>query len=87
MARKSYENSPADEAEDARGMKATGMSKKVYEKSPRDKAEDAAGEGRVKVNAHTRKPRAAAPPPAAPAGFGLASAPGESDEDDSEGGM
>lgn len=43
MARK-YEGSPADKAQDARGMKATGMSAKQYQGSARDKREDAAGE-------------------------------------------
>lgn len=71
MAR-NYENSPADEREDARGMKATGLSKEAYEKSPRDKAEDAAGA------AHVRKPRKPKAPPAPP--FGLAQAPGETNE-------
>lgn len=90
MARNKFEGSPADEAEDARGAKALGISKKAYEKTPRDKAEDAAGEERIKVRAHTRPKRKA--PPAAPASaFGLAPAPGEanepSDDDELEGGM
>jgi hypothetical protein len=81
MARK-YEGSAADKAQDAKGMKATGMSKKAYEGSARDKAEDAAGEDRVKVKPHFRKPPTRpmpAPPPQA-GGFGLAPAPGESDD-------
>jgi len=93
MARK-YEGSPADEAEDKRGMKATGMSKKAYEASPRDKAEDKAGEDRIKVGAHSRKRPAPKMPPAPPAApsFGLAEPPGadnapQPDDEDLEGGM
>jgi hypothetical protein len=55
MARR-YENSPEDEAEDAAGAKALGVSRKAYEKTPRDKAEDAAGENRISVKPHHRKP-------------------------------
>jgi hypothetical protein len=82
MARK-YEEPAEDEAEDRRGMKATGMSKRAYEKSARDKREDEAGEHRIKVGPHTRRrpaPRAAAMPPEpspAPSPFGLSQAPGE----------
>lgn len=86
MARK-YEGSAADEAEDRRGMKATGMSKGKYEASVRDRKEDAAGEDRIKVRRHTRARRAAPPPPAPSL---LAQAPGEAnapDQDDLEGGM
>lgn len=83
MARK-YEGSAADEAEDARGAKALGISKGAYEKTGRDKAEDKAGEDRVKVRRHTRARRAPPPPPPPPPSqqpFGLAGAPGEGDDE------
>lgn len=51
-----YEGSKADNAEDARGAKATGMSKKAYEGSARDRTEDEAGERRISVSKHHRKP-------------------------------
>jgi len=76
MARK-YEDSAADEAEDARGMKATGLSKKAYENSARDRKEDAAGANRIKVKGHTRGRR---PPPPPPQPSLLAQAPGEGNE-------
>ena len=58
MARK-YEGSREDEAEDARGAKAMGVSKKAYEATARDKREDQAGERK-----HKAKKRHA--PPARP---------------------
>lgn len=44
MAKKTYEGSAADKAEDAKGMRATGMQRQDYEKSSRDKKEDKAGQ-------------------------------------------
>ena len=78
MARK-YEGSAEDEAEDARGAKAMGVSKGAYERTPRDKREDAAGEHRAK---RKTPPRRAKVPPAPP--FGLAQMPGEANEPDQE---
>lgn len=66
MARRPYEGSAADQAEDARGEKATGMSPKQYEKSARDKREDAAGQKRINVTSHSRKPAGPPKPKAAP---------------------
>jgi hypothetical protein len=47
MAKRTYEGSPADLREDARGAKKTGKSLKAYERTPRDKAEDAKGQKRL----------------------------------------
>jgi hypothetical protein len=44
---KSYEGSPADRAEDARGMRATGKKAPAYENSARDKREDKAGQKKM----------------------------------------
>lgn len=46
MAKRTYEGSRVDNAEDARGMRATGMQRQDYEKSARDKREDKAGQKR-----------------------------------------
>lgn len=59
MARK-YEGSAEDEAEDARGAKALGVSKKAYESTARDRREDKTG-GRK----HKAKKRPPGPKPAA----------------------
>lgn len=48
MAKKKYEGSAADMAEDARGMRATGMQRQDYEKSSRDKKEDRAGQKKMR---------------------------------------
>lgn len=45
MARQ-YEGSKADERQDTRGARSTGVSRRDYEKSSRDKREDAAGQKR-----------------------------------------
>lgn len=87
MVRKRYEDSGADKAQDARGVKATGMTKAEYEKSARDKREDKAGEKRINVGAHTRRrpaPRPKTSPQALQPSFGLAQAPGEADEPDED---
>jgi hypothetical protein len=65
-----YEGSPEDEAEDARGAKAMGVSKKQYEKSGRDKREDRAGEKRTKRKAPSPAPRQAPVALATPPGGG-----------------
>lgn len=79
MARK-YEGSAADEAEDARGAKAMGLSKKAYEKTSRDKREDRAGQNRISVGAHTRsRPKRPSPAPTggpSPSSFAIAQPPG-----------
>lgn len=63
MARK-YEGSAEDEAEDARGAKATGMSRKAYEGSARDRREDRAGSKRHKKHQlPTRRPTPPMPGP------------------------
>ncbi len=65
-----YEGSPADEAEDKRGMKETGLSRKAYENSARDRAEDKAGEDRIAVKPHHRsKPQRRAPKAPVPGQF------------------
>jgi hypothetical protein len=47
MARKKYEDSLKDIAEDKRGAKKLGVSMKQYERSARDKAEDKRGQARL----------------------------------------
>jgi hypothetical protein len=48
MAKRKYEGSKEDEAEDRRGAKARGMSLKAYERTAQDKAEDKRGEAKLK---------------------------------------
>ena len=52
MARNSYEGSPADRRQDARGAKQMGVSLKDYENTPRDRREDAAGERAMRKADH-----------------------------------
>ena len=47
MARRQYENSPADIAEDRRGAGLLNITPKQYERTARDRAEDAAGQRRL----------------------------------------
>lgn len=54
MAKRRHEGSSKDEAEDASGAKALGLSKKAYEGTARDKREDAAGERRSKKKTKPR---------------------------------
>lgn len=56
MAPRRYEGSAADNRQDAKEAKAAGMSKAAFEKSGRDKADDAAGQRRIDVKSHHRKP-------------------------------
>ncbi len=72
MARRGYEGSPADEAEDARGAKALGVSKKAYEGTARDKREDRVGSKR-----HKAKKRS--PPVERPHARGIMPGPNEFD--------
>lgn len=53
MARR-YEGSKADEREDARGSRSTGVSRRDYEKSSRDRREDAAGQKRFDAGSFQR---------------------------------
>jgi len=64
MARKSFEGSPQDVAEDRRMAKKAGMSMKDWEKSPADKKHDAGG---IAVRGHKRKAPGPRRPPAPPA--------------------
>ena len=47
MAKRKYEGSKEDVAEDTRGAKKLGVSMKQYERSARDKAEDKRGQAKL----------------------------------------